>query len=72
MKSIKLAAVMVAVVLGSGCSALASFQDRIGSAVERYCEQPVAERAAYRDLVNARTAPNRIEVTCAADAPPAE
>lgn len=65
------AGLLLAVAL-SGCSYVAAFQDRIGSAVERYCDKPAAEREAYRELVNARTAPNRIEVTCAGDPAPAE
>lgn len=70
MKSLfRLAALAGIVIVASGCSALGQFQDRIGSAVARYCEQPQAEREAYRDLINARTEPNRVEVACAADAP---
>ena len=36
--------------------------------VSRYCTTPEAGRAALREVIAARTAPNRIRVECAADA----
>lgn len=54
----------------AGCSVIGSVQQRIGGAIARYCAEPQAEREALREAINARTQPNRIEVTCAVDAPP--
>lgn len=71
MKRTTAAALLLAAGALAGCSLIASFQDRIGSAVARYCEEPAETRDALREAINARTAPNRIQVDCAADQPPA-
>lgn len=66
---LRAAALLAGLVALSGCSFIGAFQDRIGNAVERYCSEPQAARESYREIVNARTAPNRIEISCEGDAP---
>jgi hypothetical protein len=45
----------------SGCSLGSSL---IVSAVEHYCGLPTADRAAYRALINERSAPNYVRIDC--------
>lgn len=71
MNRLTTAALLLAAGALAGCSLIASFQDRIGSAVARYCEESAETRDALREAINARTAPNRITVECAADPPAA-
>lgn len=56
----------------TGCSLIASFQDRIGAAVARYCKEPESARIALREYLNARATPNAIYIACEGDNPDAE
>ncbi len=51
------------------CTAMQPAVDRVVQGVQIYCTQPAAQRALLRESVNAKLAPNRVTVECAADKP---
>lgn len=56
----------------TGCGAFAAFQERIGSAIGRYCEEPAEARDALREYINVAAAPNSVYIACEGDDPPDE
>lgn len=66
----RISMMLFAAVALSGCGVFAAFQDRIGSAVGRYCEEPIAAREALREYINVAAAPNSVYIACEGDTPP--
>lgn len=54
----------------AGCSLIAPHVGpELAKGINRYCEQPFAERQLVRDSINAQIAPHSVRVTCATDPP---
>lgn len=59
--------VIVGVTL-TGCSLIVpKVGPQVAKAVNRYCEEPYAERLVLREQVNGMITPNTIKVTCEGD-----
>jgi len=52
----------------AGCSLITpKIGPQVAKAVNRYCQEPLAERRLIRSQVNELTTPNHISVDCAGD-----
>lgn len=57
--------------IGYGVVACSEITSRVApdaaKAINRYCEEPLAERQTLRSTVNGMIAPNSVKITCAGD-----
>lgn len=60
---------LIVLTLGfSGCSLITpKVGPQVAKAVNRYCQEPLAERLVLRAQVNGMITPNQVKVTCAGD-----
>lgn len=62
------AVALVATLALAACAGSSPVATAASTLVSRYCAAPEVSRAALREVIAVRTAPNRIRVECAADA----